>query len=131
MGDEIQTMKSGLIEIGDIFVVNKADRPGADLFATNLRSRFEGAYHNTNWSPSVIKTVALENKGIDSLMEQIKLHNVRIQENEKKLVGLTNKAYLLIQNKRMKEVKREVLYNLLKTASVKPGFNLYSFTEEF
>lgn len=130
-GDEIQTMKAGLMEIANIFVVNKADRPGADTFVKNVRSIIKQDHGSNNWTPPVIKTVAPEKKGIDTLMEQIMLHNQIVNQNTRKYFSLTDKAYLLIQNKRMKDVKKDVLLGLLKTAAEKPGFNLYSFVDQF
>jgi len=57
-GDEVQTMKAGLMEIADIFVVNKSDRPDADLFVKNLRMMLAPAFHNHQLPVPVIKTVA-------------------------------------------------------------------------
>ncbi len=71
-GDAVQTMKAGLMEIADIFCVNKSDRPGAERIAAELRmametrKRIEGA-----WAPSVIATEAVNRKGIDRLHNEI------------------------------------------------------------
>ena len=63
-GDEIQTMKAGLMEIADIFVVNKADRPDADLFVKNLRLMLAPAFHNRYDEVPVLKTIASQNTGV-------------------------------------------------------------------
>lgn len=63
-GDEVQTMKSGLMEIANIFVINKSDRPGADLFEKNLRMMLAPAFHNQVHELPVIKTVATEKRGL-------------------------------------------------------------------
>lgn len=63
-GDEVQTMKAGLMEIANIFVVNKADRPDADLFVRNLRLMLAPAFHKKDISIPVLKTVAPQKKGI-------------------------------------------------------------------
>ncbi len=74
-GDAIQTMKAGLMELADVFVVNKADRPGADrleraLDATlGLKERGE-----SDWTPPIVRTVATEGRGIDELAEAIAAH---------------------------------------------------------
>src|SRR5258708_1379812 len=73
-GDEIQTMKSGLMEIGDIFVVNKSDRPGADLFLRNLHLMLSPAFHRPGLQPAIVKTVASKRQGLDELMEKIEEH---------------------------------------------------------
>ena len=67
-GDEVQTMKAGLMEIADIFVVNKADRPDADVFVKNLRTILTPA-HKTGIP--VIKTIASRKEGIQELFEKI------------------------------------------------------------
>src|SRR4030095_14907243 len=67
-GDEIQTMKAGLMEIADIFVVNTTDRTDADLFVKNLRLMLAPAFHSKKEEIPILKTVATEKKGVDKLM---------------------------------------------------------------
>ena len=71
-GDEIQTMKAGLMEIADIFVVNKSDRPDADNFVKNLRLMLAPAFHNHQYEIPVIKTVANMKQGIVELYTAMK-----------------------------------------------------------
>lgn len=70
-GDEVQTMKSGVMEIADIFVVNKADRPDADRFAKNLRGRKGPVFAKEKHEIPVVKTVASQKKGVAELLEAI------------------------------------------------------------
>ena len=128
-GDEIQTMKAGLMEIADIFVVNKADRPGAAEFAKNLTQTISGA-HDVNETP-VIQTIATEKKGIQELLEKIILHQQTRQSSERKAAALVEKAYVLIQQKRMRDINRQQLLNELRNAFVSKDFNLYKFIEKF
>lgn len=72
-GDTIQTMKAGLLEIADIFVVNKSDRPGADTISQALTGLAE-MDSNSKWKIPIVKTEALHRKGIDELLEKIKAH---------------------------------------------------------
>jgi LAO/AO transport system kinase len=76
MGDGIQAAKAGILEIGDIFVVNKADREGADATARDIRHMISlGDRTGTNlWSPPVLKTVAARRDGIDEVMTAIDDH---------------------------------------------------------
>src|SRR5580692_10961430 len=67
MGDDIQNMKAGLMEIGDIFVLNKADREGADRLEQQLHAMLSLVMPRDGWHPPVVRTVASENKGIDLL----------------------------------------------------------------
>jgi len=67
LGDDIQNMKAGLMEIGDIFVLNKADREGADRLDQQLNAMLSLVMPRDGWHPPVIRTVASENKGIGDL----------------------------------------------------------------
>jgi LAO/AO transport system kinase len=75
MGDDIQAMKAGLLEIGDIFVVNKADTPGADDVVEQLRAMLGMSNRSENdWLPPVLKTVAVKNRGIIALVDAFWQH---------------------------------------------------------
>ena len=75
LGDEIQTMKAGLLEVGDVFIVNKADRPGADDEVTRLESMLEmGTVPEDGWKPPVLKTVAVKGEGITLLVDAFWRH---------------------------------------------------------
>ena len=71
LGDDIQNMKAGLMEIGDIFVLNKADREGADRLDQQLNAMLSLVMPRDGWHPPVIRTVATENKGITELAATI------------------------------------------------------------
>ena len=71
MGDDVQNLKAGLMEIADIFVLNKADREGADRFEQQLRAILQLVPERNGWKPPIVLTVATENKGIDELSRQI------------------------------------------------------------
>ena len=71
MGDDIQNMKAGLMEIGDIFVLNKSDREGADRLEQELHAMLSLVMPRDGWHPPVVRTVASENKGIDALAATI------------------------------------------------------------
>src|SRR4029077_16559760 len=71
LGDDIQNMKAGLMEIGDIFVINKSDREGADRLEEQLQAMLALVMPRDVWHPPVIRTVATENKGIQQLADAI------------------------------------------------------------
>ncbi len=83
LGDDIQTIKAGIMEIGDIFVVNKADRAGADHVVTMIRAMLDLNSPSSLWKQPVIKTVATENQGIDELIEYISLHRTHLTEKDR------------------------------------------------
>lgn len=107
-GDSIQAMKAGLMEIGNIFVINKSDRIGADQAVTALQVILSMRDHDENtWLPPIVKTIASENKGIDSLYDQIISHKKFLNENElfevRRLDRLKNKIKDLVVSNFRKE----------------------------
>jgi len=74
MGDDIQAIKAGIMEIGDIFVVNKADRPGADKTVTEVTTMMSLVEEHGDWIPPIVKTVASRSEGISELDEAIVRH---------------------------------------------------------
>lgn len=71
MGDDVQNLKAGLMEIGDIFVLNKSDREGADRFEAQLRAILQLVPEREGWTPPVVRTIATDNKGIAELAHEI------------------------------------------------------------
>lgn len=75
MGDWVQTLKAGILEIADIFVINKADKKGADELKAELEAMLQmSAYSPQAWKPKIFLTEAVNNKGIDELVEGIYQH---------------------------------------------------------
>ena len=128
-GDEIQTMKAGLMEIADIFVVNKADRPDADLFVSNLSTMLAPAFHSKNTIIPIIKTVASAKQGIEELYAAILNQIDHPKLNEKRSWLLAEKAYYLISQKRMKGIDKNELKD--KIAEEGKNFNLYQFINAY
>jgi LAO/AO transport system kinase len=67
MGDDIQAIKAGIMEIGDVFIVNKADRPGADKTVTEVTMMMSLVEEHGDWVPPIVKTVASKNQGIEDV----------------------------------------------------------------
>ena len=128
-GDEIQTMKAGLMEIADIFVVNKADRPDADLFVSNLSTMLAPAFHSKNTIIPIIKTVASAKQGIEELYAAILNQIDHPKLDEKRSWLLAEKAYYLIGQKRMKGIDKNELKD--KIAEEGKNFNLYQFINAY
>ncbi|HTE32700.1 MAG TPA: hypothetical protein VK666_20105, partial [Chryseolinea sp.] len=128
-GDEIQTMKAGLMEIADIFVVNKSDRPDAELFVRNLRQMLSPVYHRQQREIPVIKTVASEASGVPELMEAI-LHQDGVQSGERKVYLLTRKAWQMLQRIRMKDFDIQDIRSRLEEKMKGGDFNLVRFVNE-
>lgn len=81
MGDDIQAIKAGLMEIGDIFVVNKADRPGADKTVTEIMMMMSLVEEHGEWVPPIVKTVASRSEGIADLDTAIGKHFTYLRES--------------------------------------------------
>ncbi len=100
LGDDIQAIKAGIIEIGDIFVINKCDREGADKIERDLRMVLEmGRRREGNWEPLIFKTEAILGKGIFELVYGIYRHKQALEQNnvfEKKLKERTKTTFLEI-----------------------------------
>jgi LAO/AO transport system kinase len=87
LGDDIQNMKAGLMEIGDIFVLNKADREGTDRLEQQLMAMLSLVMPRDGWHPPAVRTVASENKGIEALAAAIgkfRAHFEKSGERERK-----------------------------------------------
>jgi LAO/AO transport system kinase len=80
LGDEVQAIKAGVLEIGDLFVVNKADREGANRTATELEMMLHMAPDTGGWLPKVYKTVATKGEGVPELIDAIYLHKAFLDE---------------------------------------------------
>jgi LAO/AO transport system kinase len=126
-GDEIQTMKAGLLEIADIFVVNKSDRPLADQLVKNLVLM---SSLKTEKIP-VLKTIAHQKEGVTELLTAILAHQQHPHQIEKKIYLLAQRAWHLIQNKRMSNLKINELMLEIKTTYLNNQFNLYQLVAKY
>jgi LAO/AO transport system kinase len=109
MGDDIQTIKAGIMEIGDVFVINKADREGVLRTEKELEALLSLAHRPDFWNPPIVKTVATENKGIEDLSKAIESYNDFQKQGEINLTRRTD-----IARWRLLELLREkLLTNLL------------------
>ena len=93
MGDGIQAAKAGILEIGDVFVVNKADRDGADTLRRELRSMLALAERaEGDWRPPILKTVASTNDGLDAVATEIDRHHDWLESSGELAVRRTRRA---------------------------------------
>ncbi|RYY98736.1 MAG: methylmalonyl Co-A mutase-associated GTPase MeaB [Chitinophagaceae bacterium] len=125
-GDEVQTMKAGLMEIADIFVVNKSDRPDAALFMKNLRQMLAPAFASTTHAIPILATVAHEGKGLRELADAIEADRQQPHNAERRLWLRAEKAWQLIQQERMRDLSKEQLRDALAVEA-----NLYQVVERY
>jgi LAO/AO transport system kinase len=130
-GDEIQTIKSGIMEIADVFVLNKADRDSADIFMKNLQS-LAHSHATATWETPVVKTVASKNEGIEELFNAIELHRNNPIIGLKKEQLFAQKALNLIRHLRTRdinfeELKQDISINL----KLEQNFNMYRYVKKY
>ncbi|MGN6160502.1 MAG: methylmalonyl Co-A mutase-associated GTPase MeaB [Marmoricola sp.] len=83
MGDGIQAAKAGILEIGDLYVINKADRPGADKVRRDLRTMLSlGERADGAWQPPIVKTSATKGEGIDEVVDGLEAHLAHLRETD-------------------------------------------------
>ncbi len=124
MGDDIQTLKAGIFEIGDIFIINKADREGTDKTFNDLRMMIDmdyRKYEETDWRPPILKAEAISDKGVSELLEEIEKHRQNLFE-----------SHGGIQHLRKKENKiREELAEMIKDQLIEKVVHTITETGEF
>ncbi len=84
-GDEIQAIKAGLMEIGDIFVVNKADRENANKAITDIQAMLELGNEKDKWNPPIVRTIATSGEGSNNLLAEIEKHRNYLVKGEARL----------------------------------------------
>jgi len=123
MGDDIRALKAGIFEVGDIFVINKADRQGTEKTLSDLKLMVEmGSKKHTEstWKPPVLKTEALGDKGLTELLQEIENHR-------KYLVGSAGGINL----RRRKDRAREELAEMVKSRLLQEVFHRLTQSGEF
>ena len=129
-GDEVQMMKSGLIEVADVFVVNKSDRPDAQIFTNHIRQMMmENGLSEEQIK--VVATVASQGIGITDLMQAIEAQQISnsVLGNNKKII--LTKAIQLIVAQKMRQVNLKKLEQDLELAITQESFNIFSFTQNY
>ena len=129
-GDEVQMMKSGLMEVADIFVVNKSDRPDAQTFINHIRQMMmeNGVSEDL---VKVVATVASQGLGINDLIHAIDAHQISnsVLGNYKKII-LTKAIQLIVAHK-MRQVDLKKLEQDLEGSITKESFNIFNFIQNY
>ncbi len=111
-GDSVQAMKAGLMEIADVFALNKSDRPGADQAETALKTMISLKYHDENtWLPPILRTIASENKGINELNKEIERHEKFLKEKNKLLPKREEQMKIRIRNIVQEKLNDEIWHS--------------------
>jgi len=91
-GDDIQMMKAGILEIADIYVINKYDRKDSDRLYNSLKTMLDISTENSGWKPNIVKTIAIKNDGIKELYTEILKHYAFLND-EKNQISKHNLRY--------------------------------------
>jgi LAO/AO transport system kinase len=138
LGDDIQAIKAGIIEIGDLFVINKCDREGSDKMEQDLRMVLEmGRRREDGWEPLIFKTEAIGGKGILELISGIYRHKEMLERNNvliKKLVERTKTIFLeILENEFMtffvEKMKKEGQWDKIMNDLMNRRIDPYSMAE--
>ncbi|HEX4425902.1 MAG TPA: methylmalonyl Co-A mutase-associated GTPase MeaB [Terriglobales bacterium] len=109
MGDDVQTIKAGIMEIADIFVINKSDREGAERVEREIRALQSLAIRSDQWTPPIVKTVASEGTGIGELADAISGYEAYLQKE-----NLVLKHNIQNWRERLVEMLRDSLLDLAR-----------------
>lgn len=110
MGDDVQTIKAGIMEIADIFVINKSDRDGAENVEREIRTLQSLAIRSDGWTPPIVKTVASEGQGVEELAAAVSKYQSYLQEN-----NLVRNKSVENWQQRLTEMLRDVLLEKART----------------
>jgi len=134
-GDAIQTLKAGILEIADVFVVNKADRDGSQLMQAELRAMLELSTQRAAWTPPVLLVQATKDQGVAELMQAIEDHHAfrrergqgqpGSEEEKKKRISLDETKEILLEEIRIK------ISDQLKRDAPQRIDNPYQYAQEF
>ncbi len=127
-GDDIQMMKSGLMEVADIFVVNKSDRPDANAFASHIQQML---LENHATETSVVQTIASQKEGIGALVKAIQQHQSIAHQQSSKQRLMLSKTMQLIVAKKMQQLDYATIESDLAKAMQTSSFNIFEFAKKY
>lgn len=117
-GDVVQVFKAGIMEIADLFVVNKADMPGVPKLLAEIEAMLDLVKHDSPYRPPVVQTISTENKGLQELWDAILLHREYLEKSgegkERKLSNLKREVMEVVQHE---------IYQQVWTHELKKGFS--------
>ena len=123
MGDDIQAIKAGILEVGDIFVINKADRDGTDKTLSDLRLMIDmdqKKYDEGTWKPPILKAEAVFDKGVEEILEAIEKHRAYLMEN-----------FSGLEPRKRKDKVREELADMIKNRLIEEVVGKLTGSGEF
>lgn len=129
-GDEVQMMKSGLMEIANVFVVNKSDRPDAEAFTNHLMQMMRESIGEQHVIP-VVKTIATQQLGISELAAAITEQQLNSLTHYKKRQLLIAKLYQIIAAHIIRQLNYDTILEQLEIEMKSPHFNIFKFSRKY
>jgi LAO/AO transport system kinase len=129
-GDEVQMMKSGLMEVADVFVVNKSDRPDAEIFTNHIRQMIM-EHGVSDAHLKVNPTIASQGVGMKELIQALDAHQIANKELDTRHKLIVAKVVQLIVAQKMRQLDLIKLEEDVAAAISKEGFNIFSFTQNY
>ena len=123
MGDDIQAIKAGILEVGDVFVINKADREGTDKTLSDLRLMIDmdqKKYERGHWKPPILEAEAVFDKGVQEILEAIENHGEYLDKAEPEL-----------KDQKKREKIKEDFTEMIKNRLIQAIFQRLIDTDEF
>jgi GTPase len=105
MGDDVQTIKAGIMEIADVFVINKSDRDGAERVEREIRAMQSLAMRKDNWTPPIVKTMASDGTGVPQVLQAIESYRAHLSKS-----GMGRRRRIENWRKRITEMLRDALF---------------------
>jgi LAO/AO transport system kinase len=110
MGDDVQTIKAGIMEIADIFAINKSDRDGAERVEREIRAMQSLSVRSDNWTPPIVKTVANDGTGVPGLLTAIESYRTYLGKSDR-----ARDRRVANWRKRIAEMLRDALFQRVVT----------------
>lgn len=129
-GDEVQTMKAGLLEVADLFVVNKSDRPDADRFRSHLERMMQEDRSPGSITP-IVSAVATEKKGVEEILSKLNELLLAPSQVQRDRLLLLEKAKHLLREHWLRKLNAGKMKASLERAMQLPGFNLYAWVNDY
>jgi LAO/AO transport system kinase len=128
LGDSLQTLKAGIMEIADLFVINQADRPGADESVKDINQMVRESVDKSDWRPPIQKTIATREEGVEELIAHIHQHKEYLvqsglwkEKRQRRNITRLNHSILSLLSERVDEYIREEDFVQQKIQEVKDG----------
>jgi LAO/AO transport system kinase len=104
MGDDVQALKAGILEIGDVFIINKSDLPGADRLARELQGALSLAVRADHWTPPIVRSVASSGEGIGAALDALRSYLAAIPKTNRSAAAWTHRLRQMLRERLLERI---------------------------